>query len=151
MLRDAAGEHDMLDPVEAAIIDKRRGYHKLLGHGGSRPLLDNFEQDLRHVSTEILFHLIGDLLAELHWITKLFHHGPAGVFNPRNPLFLVERDEPRADVDCGSLRDDPVFNERELGCSAAHVYVQGYLMLALGQIHGATAVSRHKSLAVVTS
>ena len=140
----------MLDLVEAAIIDKWRGHHKLLGHGGSRPLLDNFEQDLRHVSTEILFHLVGDPLAELHCITKLFHHDPTGVFNPRNRLFLVERDEPRADVDCGSLRDDPVFNERELGGSAAHVYVQDHLMLALGQIYSATAVGSEQSLVVVT-
>src|SRR5206468_11950550 len=99
MLRDAAGEHDMLDLIEAAIIDKRRGYHKLLGHGGSRPSLDNFEQDLRHVSTEILFHLIGDLLAELHCITELFHHVPAGVFNPHTRLSLAERDEPPPAVD----------------------------------------------------
>src|SRR5262249_11350405 len=66
MLRYAAGKNDMLDLFETAIVNKRRRYHKTFRHRRRGSLLDYFKQDLGHIGAEILFLLVGYLLAKLH-------------------------------------------------------------------------------------
>src|SRR3989304_70986 len=109
MLRHAAGEDDMLDLLQALVVNERRGDHELLGHWSIRPFLNGLEKYLRHVGAEVFFHFLSDLLAELDSVAKLMHHRAAAVFYPSNLIVFVESYQPGADVDGGGLGNHAVL------------------------------------------
>ena len=76
-----------------------------------RSFFDDLEENFRHVSAKIFFHLIGDLLTDLDFVANLFHHRPTGIFDSGDLIVLVKSDQPRAHVDRRRLGHHAVFNE----------------------------------------
>src|SRR3990172_12941648 len=109
MLRHAAGEDDMVNLLQALVVNERRGDHQLLGHWSNWPFLNGLEEDLRHVGAEVFFHFLGDLLAELDSVAELLHHRAAAVFDPSNLIVFVESYQPSANVDGGGLGNHAVL------------------------------------------
>ncbi len=90
MLGNAAGKNQVLDLLETGVIDERRGDHERTCHRRRGSLLNDLEEDLRHIGAKVFFHFLGDFLAELNFVAKFLHHRPAGIFNARDLIFFIE-------------------------------------------------------------